>query len=281
MSCIKSYNITKVEGKTITLLDDSLSVEEPLAIKIEYGSGHNRATKDLSITMRTPGNDELLAIGFLFTEGIINSFDDIEKIAPCDNFHSKVKGFSNSIKVSLKSTIDFDIQQLERHFYTTSSCGVCGKASIELLDKKIRFKDSYKKHTIRLSELYQIPDLLFNSQQNFSQTGGIHAAALINKDNKVIFLREDVGRHNALDKLIGEAIQYLDLPLNNQILVLSGRISFELIQKALMAGITFVVAMGAPSSIAVELAQKYNLTLVGFLKENKCNIYTGIERVII
>lgn len=256
-------------------VNDTLATEEPLEIRLMYGSGSNRIEKNISITMRTPGNDRELAIGFLFTEGIIHSISEVvgaEHLPGSDG---------NAIRVELSETANPDTSKLERHFYTTSSCGVCGKASIDAVKTVCNIKTSDTK-TLFLSELiYRLPDILRKQQEVFESTGGLHASALFDNEGNLLLTREDVGRHNALDKLIGAALEKDMLPLDKYLLLLSGRASFELIQKAAMAGIKFVTAVGAPSSLAVEMAKESDMTLIGFLRGERFNIYSGAERVII
>ena len=220
--------------------------------------------------MRTPGNDEELALGFLFTEGIIKDVNQIISV----NLSSE-----NSITVSFRDDVNFDLKKLEKHFYTSSSCGVCGKTSIESIKT---IKNNTKPNDTLIfnaSLIYKLPFILRQNQNIFEQTGGLHASAIFDIDGQLILMNEDIGRHNALDKLIGSAFQNKLLPLENHLLLLSGRASFELIQKATMAGIHMVVAIGAPSSLAVELAHERRMTLIGFLKNDRFNIYCGENRI--
>jgi FdhD protein len=276
----KGKPVRKVNGCVSSSITDILSVEEPLEIRIGYGPSDKRMQKSISVTMRTPGNDLELAIGFLFTEGIISACREVEK-----THHVNVdcsSGKNNIIQVELASDFTPNLMQTDRNFYTTSSCGVCGKASIESIRTISPFFDS-EGPVLHLSTkvLYQLPDKLKSNQSCFSITGGIHAAGVFTNDGQLVLLREDVGRHNALDKLIGAAVCDDSLPLDRHILLLSGRASFELIQKAAMAGIAVVAAIGAPSTLAVELAAEFNITLLGFLKENRFNIYNSCERTVI
>lgn len=251
--------------------EDLLAVEEPLEIRIVYGPENDRKQKNISVTMCTPGNDEELAAGFLFTEGIITHKDDIMNCGATGN---------NIVIATLRPGISFDPKKIERHFYTSSSCGVCGKSSIDAV--KIVFDSQHKKDTIQIQSatLTGLPETLRKQQEVFEHTGGLHASALFDLNGNLLLTREDVGRHNALDKLIGAALMNGDLPLNNHIILLSGRASFELIQKAAMAGIKIVCAVGAPSSLAVELAKETDITLVGFLRDGRFNIYCGERRII-
>jgi FdhD protein len=269
---IKQRLIRKVNGSTSSPLYDILSVEEPLEIRISCSTGANSIQKNISVTMRTPGNDPELAVGFLFTEGIITSCDDVKKVHHTGMDCASQK--ENIVLVELAENFIPPLQQSDRNFYTTSSCGVCGKSSIQSI-KTVNAFCNLEKPQLNLtsSVLYELPQKLRFAQNDFSATGGIHASALFTIDGELLFLREDVGRHNALDKLIGAALSNSMLPLNQHILLLSGRASFELIQKAAMAGITIVAAIGAPSSLAVDLAEEFDMTLIGFLKEGRFNIY--------
>ena len=250
--------------------EDLLAVEEPLEIRIVYGPENDRRQKNISVTMCTPGNDEELAAGFLFTEGIITHKDDIMNCGATGN---------NIVIAALRPGISFDPKKIERHFYTSSSCGVCGKSSIDAV--KNVFANKIDKDGIQISSsvLTKLPETLRKQQEVFEHTGGLHASALFDLNGNLLLTREDVGRHNALDKLIGAALMSGDLPLRNHIILLSGRASFELIQKAAMAGIKITCAVGAPSSLAVELAKETDMTLVGFLRDGRFNIYCGEQRI--
>lgn len=272
--------VRKVNGNDSSSTTDVLSVEEPLEIRICYGPAENRIQKSISVTMRTPGDDFELAVGFLFTEGIISSYEQVEKVCYTDVDGSLRK--NNVVQVELVSDFAPALMQADRNFYTTSSCGVCGKSSIESIRTVSSFSHMERPALYLSTEVfYQLPHKLRSSQNCFSVTGGIHAAGIFSAEGQLIFLREDVGRHNALDKLIGAALIDHSLPLNRHILVLSGRASFELIQKAAMAGITVVAAIGAPSTLAVELAAELNITLLGFLKESRFNVYNSCEQIVI
>ena len=277
---IKDIYIRKVNGAESSFYSDILSIEEPLEIRISYGSEDKKTYKNISVTMRTPGNDFDLAIGFLFTEGIISSFQNIKKV-----YHSQKECLAqkkNIVQIDLVENFIPHLLQSDRNFYTTSSCGVCGKSSIESIKTVSSFKHlENSKLSLSTDVLYELPKKLKKAQSSFALTGGIHASALFTIEGELVFLQEDVGRHNALDKLIGRALANNLLPLNNHILLLSGRASFELIQKAAMAGISIVVAIGAPSSLAVELAVEFNMTLLGFLKEDRFNIYNSSNQVTI
>ena len=269
---VKKIEIVKVKERLSFSCTDEVSVEEPLEIKVLYDGDHQKITKNISVTMRTPGNDAELAAGFLFTEGIISDRRQIREIYHPQEACSRNSG--NIITVELSQGHQPHLMNAERNFYTTSSCGVCGKGSIESIKTVSPFQDAHKKQqAISLETIYRLAEELRNFQNNFSATGGIHASGLFDTEGNLLALREDVGRHNALDKLIGNALLTGQLPLNEKILVLSGRASFELIQKAAMAGISIVVAIGAPSSLAVDLAKEFDMTLLGFLRDNRFNIY--------
>lgn len=251
--------------------DDFLAVEEPLEIQLEYGDEHNRRTQSLSITMRTPGNDMELTAGFLLTEGIVKHHSDILNIKHTQTLPGVE---SNYVLAQLSPNLQFDMSKLERHFYTTSSCGVCGKSSIESLKSTLPFAQSEEKPaTISPDIIYSLPQKLRDAQTAFESTGGIHASGLFDLQGNLLALREDVGRHNALDKLIGWALMNNKLPLHDCIVLLSGRASFELVQKCAMAGVKTICAVGAPSSLAVESSQDFGITLIGFLRNRRYNVY--------
>ena len=255
---------------------DVLAVEEPLEIRLGFHRKGKFEHKAISITMRTPGNDFELASGFLFTEGIIKSPEDINAIKHCGKFGQ----LTNTVRVDLASGTKVDLKKLERHFYTTSSCGVCGKSSIDALDTGAQVVRSKGFPRVKIEVINSMPKKLRKSQTVFDKTGGLHAAALFNREGKLLELREDVGRHNAVDKLIGKELLEGNVPLNNRILFLSGRASFELIQKAVMAGIAVIAAVSAPSSLAVKAAEEFHITLLGFVRNEKFNVYTGRERIV-
>jgi len=277
---IRNVNVQRINGTEILSVLDTLSIEEPLEIRISYGSETERIQKNISVTMRTPGNDVDLAIGFLFTEGIITSFENIENAYPVAMNCLSQK--QNIVQVDLTVNFIPNLMQTDRNFYTTSSCGVCGKSSIQSIKTVSSFGHMERpKITIEASVFYKLPEKLRTAQSDFASTGGLHASGLFNAQGDLILLTEDVGRHNALDKLIGRSVSNKTLPLNEHILLLSGRASFELIQKAAMAGISIIASIGAPSSLAVELAQEFNITLLGFLKENRLNIYSTSDQTVI
>jgi FdhD protein len=272
--------ITKVTGSEQQQVDDLLAVEEPLEIRIGYGAVDERAQKSISVTMRTPGNDFELALGFLLTEGIIESPDQVYKIQYCTEANT-LENKENIVRVELQPDVEMDFTKLQRNFYTTSSCGVCGKESIEAIKTVCRSVASSPQLVVAREVIVSLPDTLRASQNVFEHTGGLHACALFDIEGNLKLLREDVGRHNALDKLIGAAMANSPELLPTSILLLSGRASFELLQKAAMANIQLVCAVGAPSSLAVQTAQEFGITLIGFLRGERFNIYTGAERVII
>jgi len=273
-------NITSIEGRTIRKVtreeisekEDQLAVEEPLEIQMSFLENGKKIQKSISITMRTPGNDEELAAGFLFTEGIIQSKEQFKTV------NSSILD-ENKVVVTLMDEEVPALKTLERNFYTTSSCGVCGKASIDAIKTVSVYNDLENNILITRDILFNLPAQLQNQQSIFESTGGLHASAIFDLKGNFIMLREDVGRHNALDKVIGSAFFNSQLPLNKTILLLSGRASFELIQKANMAGIKIVAAIGAPSSLAVQLAEECDMTLIGFLGKERFNIYSRWDRI--
>lgn len=277
---IDEIPVIKVRAHDCVDTIDELAAEEPLEIRVAYGAINQPEVKNISVTMRTPGNDAELALGFLFTEGIITSPDDVAGIAHC--FIACTENRENVIQVTLKPVVQPNLHNTDRNFYTTSSCGVCGKSSISAI-RTVNQYQSAAVNPIQVSAdtLYSLPQLLREQQDVFEHTGGLHASALFSVNGELLMVREDVGRHNALDKLIGAALNKNGLPLNNHILLLSGRASFELVQKAAMAGISMVVAIGAPSTLAVQLANEFNITLCGFLRGQRFNIYTSPQRIIL
>jgi FdhD protein len=247
---------------------DHLVIEEPLEIVVTFRRRKLLVRKPVSITMRTPGMDRELAVGFLYSEGILHSTRPIADVE---------QGSANSVTVALDGEID--LGRLERHFYISSSCGVCGKTSLEALrmNRVIHLPGNTPQHVTEF--LYKIPELVRHQQSMFDFTGGLHAAALFETTQTLIRICEDVGRHNAVDKVIGAELLAGRTDFSSLSLFVSGRAGFELVQKALMAGIPFMAAVGAPSSLSVELARQYGMTLVGFLKQNRFNLYSGISRV--
>jgi FdhD protein len=269
---ILTVPVQKVDGDSSAPVQDLLAVEEPLEIRL--------GPRPISITMRTPGHDFELAAGFLFTEGILHDRAEISEIRwspPHANGNPRQLG--NSVTVELNAGVEVDLDRLERHFYTTSSCGVCGKASIEAIEAQGCPVLARNTPVVASSVIHTLPDALRRAQPVFERTGGLHAAALFTIDGTLDLLREDVGRHNAVDKLIGAEVLAQRVPLSNHLLFVSSRASFELVQKALMAGLPILAAVGAPSSLAVETAHRFNLTLLGFVRDRRFNIYSGASRI--
>jgi FdhD protein len=287
---ILQTSIEKVEGHTSRHLLDSLAIEEPLEIQLTYGPPNSRQTRSISVTMRTPGDDFDLAAGFLMTEGVVQDANDIEqityaghpfsdgKLSPQTMDPPKVSSKQNIVRVDLATDVAVSLGTLQRNFYTTSSCGICGKASLLALRTVCppRAANNFK---VDAQLLYRLPGLLRGSQGVFDRTGGLHGACLFDSTGNLLALREDVGRHNAVDKLIGSQFLADRTPLRDRLLLLSGRASFELLQKALMGGVPMVAAVGAPSSLAVQVAKEFDITLVGFLREGHFNIYHGSEKI--
>lgn len=258
---------------------DLLAVEEPLEIRLGYGPAHDRQQRSVSVTMRTPGHDFELALGFLFTEGIIQDVTQIYAIRYCQDA-GRQEAMENIVRVELTPDTTVDWHLLERNFYTTSSCGVCGKASIDAIRTTACPVLPAVRPFVDADLVHDLPDKLRQEQAIFDHTGGLHAAALFDTEGRLLLLREDVGRHNALDKVIGAALGKGLLPLHQSLLFLSGRISFELVQKALAAGIPLVAAVGAPSSLAVQMAGEFGMTLLGFVRNHSFNIYSGAGRLV-
>jgi FdhD protein len=259
---LQHIKINTSKNGYICEVEDVVAVEAPLEIQIQHFQEEKPTA--ISVTMRTPGDDEELALGFLFTEGLLTSYKQVKAV--------KSQG-ENILKIYLKEGVRVELQSVERNFYTTSSCGVCGKASIEAITTKTQYQIENKAE-LRDEVLFSLKAKLSEQQSLFSATGGIHAAALFSENGELRLMHEDVGRHNALDKLIGETFRSQKLPLQKSILLLSGRASFELIQKATMTGIGTIVSVGAPSSLAVDLARENGQTLIGFLKESSYNKYS-------
>ena len=275
-----NYKVLKFKSKVLNEFDDQISIEEPLEIILKYKDKKTWVKKTISITMRTPGHDEDLVRGFLFNERVveqINHIDNIELVGdPVGQYNLK-----NKAVATINNSENIDIDKIKRNFLTNSSCGVCGKTSLDSLEiiKKDKILRSVPK--INHEIIMKSPLMLRQNQSEFAKTGGIHASGLFDKKGNVIALREDVGRHNALDKLIGLVLKENLLDNNSQFLTCSGRLNFDLVQKALMANIGVLVGVGAPTSLAVDLAKKFNMTLVGFVKDKSFNIYSNNERIII
>jgi len=273
---MESRSILHYEQYQVTSQTDWLSVEAPLEIQLVCGRGKDRRRSTLAITMRSPGHDDLLALGFLFTEGIL---PDRAAILECTQPRRLGKSpLENVIEVHLHPDLEVDLAQLNRHFYTSSSCGVCGKTSIDNVTRQIAQVLPVESPRLRPELFYQLPEKLRARQPAFRQTGGQHAVALFDATGDCLACFEDVGRHNAMDKLIGSALMQGLLPLHEHIVMVSGRASFELVQKALMAGVPALAAVGAPSSLAVDLADVHGMTLLGFVREHSLNVYSGAQR---
>ena len=271
-------NVNKIVGNSADSLVDYVAVEEPLEIRLGYTTPEGRTASSVSITMRTPGDDAALACGFLYSESIIQNAADISSVGHCGPV-APDSGNHNIIRIDLAAHVNVDLGRLQRHFYTTSSCGVCGKSSLDAL--RITGAVILRNDNTRFSRatLLAMPTALREHQETFSQTGGLHAAAAFNSQGEILVVHEDVGRHNAVDKVIGNLLTSKQLPANNLGMIVSGRASFELMQKTLMAGIPLLAAVSAPSSLAVQLANEFNVSLVGFLRGDTFNIYSAQERI--
>ena len=290
-SSVATVELQRMEEGLRTYRQDSVAVEEPMEVRVVCERQGRQQAHSAAVTMRTPGNDSELAAGFLLTEGIVRGKGDIKRISrrlakqvevPVLRMRTQPteEEQRNTINVHLGADVGFDPEQLTRNFYTTSSCGVCGKSSLEAL--RLRGNPSVAQDRPRVSQtvIGWLPETLRKAQAVFELTGGLHAAALFDDSGNLVTLREDVGRHNALDKLIGHHLLQDDLPLGDYLVLVSGRASWELMQKALIAGIPMLVAVGAPSSLAVALALEFGMTLLGFTRRDGFNIYTGPQRVL-
>lgn len=271
-----AIDIDRVRGDRREPQSDLVAVEEPLEIQLCSSTATAAAARSIAITMRTPGHDADLALGFLYTEGIVRRAADVVAADPV-GAPDPDTGLCNAIRVELDPAVPVDLERLTRHFYTTSSCGVCGKASIEAL--RVSFDRPAGDFRVSREILAAMPGRLRDAQQVFDRTGGLHAAAAFGATGDIVVVREDVGRHNAVDKVVGALLAAERLPAGNQGLIVSGRASFELMQKALAAGMPLLAAVGAPSSLAVRLARDFGITLVGFLRDGNFNIYSGADRL--
>jgi len=273
------YKTIKYKKNDISNIEDLVSIEEPLEMVVRYKKENQWTDNSISITMRTPKNDKDLVIGLLFCEGIVQKNSDIEKV---EFLGEKVGKFDlqNKIRVTLNNGDNLDIKHLRRNFLTNSSCGVCGKTSMDSLEIICKTKINQNVPKIKSSIINKIPDLLRKSQSEFSKTGGIHASALFSKEGKPLVIKEDVGRHNALDKVIGYSFKNSTFDTKNQFIACSGRLSFELVQKTLMANIGLLMGVGAPTSLAIDLAKRFDMTLIGFVKSDSFNIYCGENRIL-
>ena len=260
-----------MRGHLREFVDDRVAIEEPLEIRLGCVVNGERRESSVSITMRTPCDDEDLAIGFLFSEGIIGSRDDVAIVKPCRG--------DNTVRVELDDDVPVDLERLQRHFYTTSSCGVCGKASLDALYAQGTVAPAVETAQFSKDVLIAMPRKLRDVQATFEETGGLHAAAAFTPQGELVVVREDVGRHNAVDKVVGALLMRGALPAASLGLMVSGRASFELLQKALLAGMPLLAAVSAPSSLAVELAREFNVSLIGFLRGDTYNVYAGEERL--
>lgn len=274
---VSAVDTIKYSGLTSESVQDILAGEEPLEIRLKYFDGITYREKRLAVTMRTPGHDFELVIGFLMNEGIIPSYKVVEKIFYCESVHSEEEK-NNVVIVALRQDFILSEAVFNRNFYVSSSCGVCGKSSLESIKSICTKTFNKSKPVVSPALLHAIPDLAGKDQTVFKHTGGLHASALFNTAGEMVLIREDIGRHNALDKVTG-AREIAGLDNSEMILFLSGRAGFELVQKCIMAGIPIMVAVGAPSNLAVSMARSYNLTLVGFARKNKFNVYSGSQRI--
>ena len=268
---VSTVRVLRRDNDVVAEADDLLVSEEPLEIRLGFGPEQDRRESRLSVTMRTPGNDEELALGFLFTEGIITDGSQVIRIVPCENVKEEERG--NVVRAELHPDVELDPQRWQRNFYTTSSCGVCGKSSIEAVHTQCT-RPMARRLSLDPQVITALPERMRAAQTVFKHTGGIHAAALFDALGQPVLLREDVGRHNAVDKVVGAMLMSNTAP-DGKILLVSGRAGFELVQKCVMAGIPLMAAVGAPSSLAVELAKESGLTLIGFLRGERYNVYAG------
>ncbi len=274
------YKVFKFKSNKFEEIDDLISIEEPLEISIKFKDQDKWVNQILSITMRTPGHDEDLVRGFLFNEQIVQNIGHIESIK---SFGDKVGQYKiqNKILATLNNSQNVNITKIKRDFLTNSSCGVCGKSSLDALEIIKKDKTSLTEPKLTKEVILQSPEVLRNSQSEFSKTGGIHASGLFASNGKLIAISEDVGRHNALDKLVGNILNNKLLNSKEQFITCSGRLNFELVQKVLMTNIGIMIGVGAPTSLAIDLASKFNMTLIGFVKKDSFNVYTNNQKVII
>jgi FdhD protein len=266
-----AVRVCRISPSGSTIQPDLLAVEEPLEVRLGHDVDGRRVHAPVSITMRTPGHDDELAVGFLYTEGILAAREQVAGVRAC--------GAGHVVRVDVAAGVGVDLARLERHFYTSSSCGVCGKASLAAVQVCARHRIAAGQPVVAGEVIHRLPEALRAAQPVFDRTGGLHAAALFTTGGDLLCLREDVGRHNALDKLIGAQFLAGRTPLSGNVLLVSGRASFELVQKAAVAGIPILAAVGAPSSLAVKLALEHGLTVIGFVRQDRFNIYTGTERI--
>ena len=274
------YKVLKYSSNKFENIDDLISIEEPLEISLKYKESDKWINQSLSITMRTPGDDEDLVRGFLYNEQIITNIGDIDSI---ESYGDKVGQYNiqNKILATLNNSKNINISKIKRDFLTNSSCGVCGKSSLDALEIIKKNKTHSSEPKIKKEVIVKSPDTLREGQSEFSKTGGIHASGLFNSNGELIAVREDVGRHNALDKLIGRTLKDNQIDAKNQFITCSGRLNFELVQKVLMTDIGIMIGVGAPTSLAIDLANKFEITLIGFVKSDSFNIYTNNKKVIV
>lgn len=270
-------DIRSVRGDRQSAAEDTVAVEEPLEIQLCSETRSGAAAKSVAVTMRTPGHDDELAVGFLYTEGIVTAASQVVGVERC-GAPDPDSGEQNTVRVELAADVRPDLDRLTRHFYTTSSCGVCGKASVDAV-RVAGCAPPSGPFEIARDVLASLPSRLRRQQQLFDLTGGLHAAAAFRADGELVVVREDVGRHNAVDKVVGALFRQGLLPAPDLGLMVSGRASFELTQKALVAGMPILAAVSAPSSLAVRLAREFGMTLVGFLRDDRFNIYSGAGRI--
>jgi len=274
------YNVSKVKNSKVEEVKDSISVEEPLEMRLKFKNNDSWEIQNISITMRTPGNDEDLIRGFLFNERIVENLNNITSIEKKGDDVGDYN-LKNIIEATINDTKNLEIGKLKRNFITNSSCGVCGKTSLDAIEIIKNEKLDLNFPKLKREIIVKSPELLRNMQSEFSKTGGIHASALIDINGKVIAIKEDVGRHNALDKLLGFSHYKKLIDNHSQFIACSGRLNFELVQKALMSNIAIMVGVGAPTSLAIDLAKRFDMTLVGFVKSDSFNVYSNENRVII
>ena len=265
--------VTTHEGAEVRQRSDAVATEEPLEIRVHHDGDDYLS----SVTMRTPGNDFELASGWLLAEGIVRRHDDVTRMAYCVDRNVGEEQRYNIVNVHLRTDVQRNLSSIERNFFTTSACGVCGKAGIDQLATKAHRIDSTL--SVRAETIRSLPEKLRSAQGVFERTGGLHAAGLFDSSGELLGLREDVGRHNALDKLLGWALLEKMLPLSDCIVLVSGRASFELAQKSVVAGLPVMCAVSAPSSLAIQVAEDFNMTLIGFLRDDRFNVYTGADRI--
>ena len=269
--------VQRIAGTAAARGRDVLAVEEPLEIRLDYGPRTARTRRSITVTMRTPGSDVELAVGFLLAEGLVHRREDVDRAESCGPPAGPL-GIRNLVRVELAPEVTVDAKRLQRNFLTSSSCGLCGKASLDALPlvSHVRLPDGF---VVPASAIHDLPSRLRGAQTAFDRTGGLHAAALFDRDGHLLDVYEDVGRHNAVDKLIGAQFLARAVPLSDRLIFVSGRAGYELVQKSLAAGIPMLAAVGAPSSLAVDLARDANMTLVGFVRDRRLNVYSGVQRI--